>query len=103
MWDRLLRMCRLTDTILMACEIPAIHPTGQPEYDAMSETWIEEANAEMPHWCSMNGVTFIGDLYKPFAVNPGLLADGIHPNNDGNRVIAKAVHRVLGQPLPYNG
>lgn len=101
-WDRLLRLCRLTDTILFACEIPGIDPTSQPEYDGQSVQWIDAANQALRSWAHRNNVPFIDGLYEPFADQPHtLLADGIHPNNVGNDVIAERVFDVIGQPMPY--
>lgn len=97
-WDRLLRACRATDTTLYALEIPAIDPVGQPEYDEASVQRILAFNTFVRTWCERNDVTYIGGLFDRFVQNPDLLADGIHPNNTGNDLIAQRVYDVLGQP-----
>ena len=38
--------------------------------------------------------------FQHFIDNPGLLADGIHPTNDGNDWLSRKVADVIGTPLP---
>jgi lysophospholipase L1-like esterase len=97
-WDRLLRVSRATDTILYALEIHAINPIGQPEYDARSIERIMTFNSALRDWCEQNNVTFIDGLFNLFAKNLDLLADGIHPTNTGNDLIANRVFDFLGRP-----
>lgn len=99
-WDRLKRLCRCTDTQLIALEIHAIHPVGQPEYDAQSVPHIRSMNKALRNWCAKNRVIFVDGLFDIFLQDVSLLADGIHPTNYGNELIAQRVFDVLGRPLP---
>lgn len=99
-WDRLYRFCTFTQTRLIACEIPWIDPTGQPEYDVQSLGWINKANADLYKWCDENSVPMVRGIYDDFRQSPKLLADGIHPTNIGNQAIADSVYSRIAQPLP---
>jgi len=98
-WDRLLRACRATDTMLYPLEIHAIDPVGQPEYDALSNAKISEFNAHVKDWASQNGLIYIDGLHEPFRADKTLLADGIHPTNEGNDIIASRIAEFLSVPL----
>lgn len=99
-WDRLRRVARCTDTQLIALEIHYIHPVGQPEYDNGSIDHIRAMNKALHGWCRQNRVLFVDGLFDLFAQDASLLADGIHPTNRGNELIAQRVFEVLGHPLP---
>lgn len=102
-WERLKRACDCTDTLLFALEIHAIDPVGQPEYDEQSLSRIKTFNDALSSWASENSVPYIGGLYDLFLDDPSLLADGIHPTNHGNLLIADKVYETLGKPRPYRG
>lgn len=100
-WDRLLRACNATDTMLVPLEIHAIDPVGQPEYDKESNDKIAEFNAAVRGWSVKNDLIYVDGIYEPFADNPRLLADGIHPTNSGNELIADRVFQTIGaNPFP---
>ena len=98
-WDRLKRACVCTDTVLIALEMHGITALGQPEYDAESLKHMHILNVAMRQWANENHVICIGGLEDYFKDNPHLLADGIHPTNDGNDWISERVANVIGQPL----
>jgi lysophospholipase L1-like esterase len=100
-WDRLKRICDCTDTLLYALGIISIDPVGQPEYDEKSVHRIKDFNDATATWASSAGVPYIDGLFDLFQTDPTLLADGIHPTNEGNQVIADRVFDVLGKPRPY--
>lgn len=102
-WDRLQRVCNCTDTLLYAVEAIAIDPVGQPEYDERSIHRIKAFNDALSAWTSETSVPYISGLYDLFLNDPSLLADGIHPTNQGNLAIAELVYGTLGKPRPYRG
>ncbi len=98
-WERLRRMCVVTDTRLIAVEIPWIDATCQPEYDAGSIEWITTANGELRKWAESYSLAFI-NAYDAFRDRPELLADGVHPTNEGSLLIAERIYHILSAPLP---
>lgn len=100
-WERLKRTCDCTDTLLYALGNIYIDPVGQPEYDEHSIHRVKEFNDATATWAQGSGVPYISGLFGLFQDDPSLLADGIHPTNAGNQVIADRVFDVLGKPRPY--
>lgn len=62
----------------------------------LGRAYVDRFNAVFPGLARENGLTFIPFLLEGVAAQPQLnLADGIHPNEQGHRIIAGTVWRTL--------
>ena len=94
----------IIDTVRAARPEARIILVGMMAAPNLGPGYVRGFNAVFPELARRNRLTFIPFLLEGVAAVPALnLADGIHPNEDGHRVIAAHVWRTLepvlrGQP-----
>lgn len=86
----------IIDTVRAARPDARIVLVGMMAAPNLGARYVERFNAAFPALARQNEVTFIPFLLEGVAgQGPLNLADGIHPNEDGHRVIAAHVWRTL--------
>jgi acyl-CoA thioesterase-1 len=92
----------IIDTVQSARPDARIVLVGMMAAPNLGPRYVEQFNGAFPALARENGLTFIPFLLDGVAgQGPLNLADGIHPNEDGHRVIAAHVWRTL-EPLLRN-
>ncbi|HEU4885450.1 MAG TPA: arylesterase [Longimicrobium sp.] len=62
----------------------------------LGQSYVRQFNDTYPELARQNGLTFIPFLLDGVAARPDLnLADGIHPNEQGHRIVASTVWKTL--------
>ena len=69
-------------------KMPYTTETGRGGPDASADAGYQPSytlayNEGLVALAADNGIEVVADLYAPFAANPGLLSDGVHPNVEG--------------------
>ena len=86
----------IIDTVRAARPDARIILVGMLAAPNLGSDYVADFNAVFPELARRNELTFIPFLLEGVAAQPALnLADGIHPNEDGHRVIAAHVWRTL--------
>jgi acyl-CoA thioesterase-1 len=94
----------IIDTVRAARPDAEIILVGMMAAPNLGPRYVEEFNAAFPALARENGLTFIPFLLEGVAGQSALnLADGIHPNEDGHRVIAAHVWQTLEPVLRRRG
>jgi acyl-CoA thioesterase-1 len=94
----------IIDTVKAARPDARIVLVGMMAAPNLGPRYVREFNGTFPALARENGLTFIPFLLEGVAgQGPLNLADGIHPNEDGHRVIAAHVWRTLEPILRERG
>ncbi len=94
----------IIDTVKAARPDARIVLVGMMAAPNLGPRYVREFNAVFPALARANGLTFIPFLLEGVAGQSALnLADGIHPNEDGHRVIAAHVWQTLEPILRERG
>lgn len=94
----------IIDTVGAARPDARIVLVGMMAAPNLGPNYVRDFNAVFPALAEENRLTFIPFLLEGVAGQPALnLADGIHPNADGHRVIAAHVWRTLEPILRERG
>jgi acyl-CoA thioesterase I len=94
----------IIDTVRAARPRARIILVGMMAAPNLGPRYVEQFNATFPALAEENRLTFIPFLLEGVAGQSALnLADGIHPNEDGHRVIAAHVWRTLEPVLREQG
>lgn len=94
----------IVDTVRTGRPQARIVLVGMMAAPNLGPRYVERFNATFPELARENGLTFIPFLLEGVAGKPELnLADGIHPNENGHRVIAAHVWRTLEPILRERG
>lgn len=89
----------IIDTVRAARPTARIVLAGMLAAPNLGERYVEKFNATYPALARENQLTFIPFLLDGVAARPDLnLADGIHPNEQGHRIVAATVWKTL-QPI----
>ncbi|HEX8245236.1 MAG TPA: GDSL-type esterase/lipase family protein, partial [Longimicrobium sp.] len=89
----------IIDTVRAARPNARIVLAGLLAAPNLGRKYVDAFNRAYPELARENGLAFIPFLLEGVAANPALnLADGIHPNEQGHRVVAATVWKTL-EPL----
>jgi acyl-CoA thioesterase I len=89
----------IIDTVRAARPTARIVLAGMLAAPNLGERYVAQFNATYPALARENRLTFIPFLLDGVAARPDLnLADGIHPNEQGHRIVASTVWKTL-QPI----
>jgi len=97
-YDRTVEYIRenLPDIKIVCCTIPP--SWGHFSYD---ERWLNQANTGIREIAAEHGI-IVGDAYFKIHNRRELFPDGIHPNDEGHRVIAEALYEAICADRPMN-
>ncbi len=89
----------IVDTVRAARPAARIVLVGMMAAPNLGARYVDQFNRAFPELARENGLTFIPFLLEGVAAQPQFnLADGIHPNEQGHRIVAATVWRTL-EPL----
>lgn len=94
----------LANGYIVALDAPTyVVPGSYGTWAEASDAFLQSCQAQDLALASPGKVFFAGTSpYQLIANNPGILADGVHPNNAGGQLLGKVWARPLAAALTYN-